>query len=78
MAIKRREEQSGNMNLLPRRAGVNASGKKVDLVHMKQKCSSTKYILHRPEERPMQSAWQGEGNTTGCGMKKRQQRTKKI
>jgi len=39
-----------------RRSGAGESSKNVNLGDMKQKCSSTKYILHRPEERPTQAA----------------------
>lgn len=39
-----------------RRSGAGESSKNVNLGHMKQKCSFTKDILHRPEERPMQAA----------------------
>lgn len=37
---------------------------------MKQKCSFSGYFLHRPEERPVQAAYQGEGNPTDWGMEK--------
>ena len=39
-----------------RRSGAGESSKNVNLGHMKQKCSLTEYILHRPEERPTQAA----------------------